>query len=145
MTDRQPYEIAMTYLGCPFLHMGRSRTGLDCVGLLILTAREWGINPVDNPYYGREPNQENNAFDLAHYIERNTGSGPVERDIQVNDILLMRLKQNTAPSHLALAAPHPHGMGMVHTYGEIGKVVFHRINETRMAQIVGVYPWPVKV
>jgi len=143
----EPWQAAMKYVNVPFRHMGRSENGLDCVGLLMLTARDVGHVPIDNPMYGREPSPDNSAFNLADYCVMNCGP-PVTRDLRVNDILLMRLKPENLPSHLALVAPYecddPDALGMIHTYGEVGRVVYHRIDKVRMDQIVGVYAWPVK-
>jgi cell wall-associated NlpC family hydrolase len=146
----EPWQAAMKYVGTPFRHMGRSPNGLDCVGLLMLTARDVGHEPIDNPMYGREPSPDNSAFNLAAYCQMNCGE-PVTRNLQPNDILLMRLRPENLPSHLALVAPYPaegdgsgEDVGMIHTYGEIGRVVYHRIDHVRRSQIVGVYAWPAK-
>jgi hypothetical protein len=44
-------EAARAYLGVPFLHQGRSRRGVDCVGLVILAARDCGIKVQDSQGY----------------------------------------------------------------------------------------------
>lgn len=139
----QPWQVAMSYVGCPFQHMGRSRKGLDCVGLLVLVARDMGWTVKDSPHYGREPARNNNSFQLADYLRANLGE-PVQREPQPNDVLLLKLRPRFAPAHVAMVAPHRYGIGMIHTYGEIGKVVYHRIDQTRRAQIAGVYAWPAK-
>jgi hypothetical protein len=42
---------AREYLGVPFLHQGRSRRGVDCVGLIILAARDLGYDTRDRTDY----------------------------------------------------------------------------------------------
>jgi len=137
---KEPWEYAIKYLGAKFMHMGRSPTHMDCVGLIALTMRDMGREVVDSPYYGREPARNNNSFQLHDYIEMNFGP-PVTRPLRGNDIILLKLRPRLAPAHVAIVAPHPHGLGMIHTYGEIGKVVYHRIDDHRMAQIVEVFQW----
>ena len=139
----EPWEYAMQYIGVPFLHMGRSPTGLDCVGLLILTARACGWEPIDQKYYGSAPSKRSGIDRLEDYLQQNLGEA-VTRTMQPNDVLLMRLRHTALSSHVAMVAPHPEGLGMIHTYGEIGRVAYHRIDAYRERQIVGVYPWPAK-
>lgn len=49
---------ARKYLGVPWRHQGRSRGGLDCVGLVVLAARDCGLDAPLAATYGR----------LAHYF-----------------------------------------------------------------------------
>lgn len=139
----EPWEYAVSYVDTPFLHMGRSPLGLDCVGLLVMVAWDQGWEPIDSDYYGREPSRGNGAFNLADYLKQNLGD-PVTRPMRPNDVLLMRLRRTALSSHVAMVTPHPEGLGMVHTYGEIGRVAHHRIDDFRMDQIVEVYEWPEK-
>ena len=140
----EPWQIAMRYLGVPFAHCGRSRRGLDCVGLMVLVGLEWGIDVQDSPYYGREPARNNNSFQLRDYLERYLGP-PVERPYGVNDVVLMKLRPRFAPAHVGIVAPHEHGLGLIHSYGAIGKVVLQRIDERRHSQIIEVFQWPAKL
>ena len=127
----RPHEAAMEYLGVPFRHRGRTRNGLDCIGLIILAARAMSVPVFDQKVYGREPWRDG----LRAHLQAHLGD-PVDRPIQVDDVLLMRLRPEQEPSHVAIVAPHPYGLGMVHTYGEIGRVVYHRIDDHRHRQIV---------
>ena len=56
-------ELARTFLGVPFVHQGRSRAGVDCLGLVICTLQEQGILPPDfeRRNYSRSPS-ENDAL-----------------------------------------------------------------------------------
>lgn len=141
--DLEPWQIARLLERVPFLHMGRSMRGVDCVGVAVLVARAYGLAVEDNAYYGREPARNNNSFLLADYLARNLGP-PVERPYQVNDLVLMKLRPRFEPAHVGIVAPHPYGLGLVHSYGEVGRVVFHRIDDVWASRIVGVYQWPAK-
>ncbi|MFO1152742.1 MAG: NlpC/P60 family protein [Rhodospirillales bacterium] len=46
---------AREYLGVPWRHQGRSRAGLDCVGLLVMVARDLGLSDYDHRAYARTP------------------------------------------------------------------------------------------
>jgi hypothetical protein len=134
----RPHEIALEYLDTPFRHRGRTKNGLDCVGLLVMVAHDLGMEVEDLRVYGREPVDRM----LREYLRRNLGD-PVDRPIQPDDVITLSLG-GREESHVAIVAPHPHGLGMIHTYGEVGRVVFHRIDSTRRNQIVEVFQWPAK-
>lgn len=38
------YEHARAYIGTPWRDQGRSKQGLECVGLVIASARDWGVD-----------------------------------------------------------------------------------------------------
>lgn len=44
---------ARGYLGVPWRHQGRSRLGLDCAGLIVLTGRDLGLSDHDRTGYSR--------------------------------------------------------------------------------------------
>jgi cell wall-associated NlpC family hydrolase len=44
---------ARGWLGVPWRHQGRSRAGIDCVGLVVRVARALGLSDYDHTAYGR--------------------------------------------------------------------------------------------
>lgn len=44
---------ARRWIGTPWRHQGRSRSGVDCVGLVVLVARNVGLEPEDVTGYAR--------------------------------------------------------------------------------------------
>lgn len=46
---------ARSWLGVPWRHQGRSRAGVDCVGLLVCVARALGLSDYDCTGYSRRP------------------------------------------------------------------------------------------
>lgn len=53
MNGERIVEIARSYVGVPWKHQGRSRTGLDCVGLVYRVWCDLGFDPaVDGTGYG---------------------------------------------------------------------------------------------
>lgn len=55
LTRNNVLDQARSWLGVPFLHQGRSRVGVDCVGLLIAVARSVGYEVMDLDAYKRTP------------------------------------------------------------------------------------------
>lgn len=51
-------EQARTWLGVPFRHQGRTRHGVDCVGLVLCVYADVGIELPDNPVYERETSDQ---------------------------------------------------------------------------------------
>src|SRR3954469_20730264 len=43
------------YLGTPWHHQGRSVAGVDCIGLVLLAARDAGLAALEPPPYTRLP------------------------------------------------------------------------------------------
>lgn len=138
----RPHQIALRYLGVPFRHRGRTERGLDCVGLLAVVAQELGVDIHDVRLYGREPT----AALLAQVFREHLGEPkPKGANLEIDDILLLQLPGQPLMGHAGLVVPHPYGLGIVHAYAEIGKVVVQRIDQRRRAQIREVYAWPGKL
>ena len=136
----EPWEIAVTYVGTPFNHRGRTRNQLDCAGLLVRVGLDLGIKVKDLRVYGRTPYQDG----LHDFLVANCGP-PVQRPHRVNDILLLQFPQEKEPSHLAIVCPyHGGGLGMVHTYAALNKVVQHCLDASWERRIVEVFQWPKK-
>lgn len=131
------YEAAMKYLDVPFRHRGRTPNGLDCVGLLVLAARDLGYIAQDKKVYGREPFNDGLREMLV-----NNNCVPVTRPLQIDDIVLMKHRtQDPEPSHVGIITPHPYGLGIIHAYAAIGKVALHRLDALRKSQVVEVFQW----
>ena len=107
---------ARTYIGVPWQHQGRSRFGIDCVGLLVCAARDLGIPVEDIRAYQREPG----AHDLARMLRRHCVSVPVA-DMRPGDIVLM----GRPSTHVGfLAQDNPFGLIHVPTNGACVEVRF---------------------
>ena len=141
-----PWSRAMLHLGVPFRHRGRSpatddyRGALDCLGLVVLVAIADGIAVFDEKAYGREA--WNNGIQAG--LRAHCGAPHAPSEMVANDLPLFQMNPGEDPSHVGICAPHPYGLGLVHTYAAIGMVVFHRLDERWLEKIVEVYSWPDK-
>lgn len=131
------HEHAHKYIDVPFKHHGRSTRGMDCVGLIILTARDGGYDSYIEFAYGREPRNSK----LQAVLKEHLGP-PLHRPPQINDVVLMRLRRAKRPSHVGIITHHPSGLGIIHCYGEIRKVVYQLFSDTIAGQVMGVYACP---
>ncbi len=80
-------EAARSYIGVPWLHHGRSRHGLDCVGLLVLAARDIGKPGEDYFGYTRSPEPR----DLVRHLLRQVRRVP-RGQLSAGHIVTLRLR-----------------------------------------------------
>lgn len=56
MRNDEFIKAAQSFVGVRFHHMGRSRLGMDCSGLVVAACRSIGEGVSDEPHYGVRPN-----------------------------------------------------------------------------------------
>ena len=135
---------ARGWLGVPFAHQGRSRCGVDCLGLLVMVASELGLafenktaRACDEVTYGHRPDTQRLYQALARYLV------PVDRQIMAPaDIALMQVEG--LPQHLAIISDYPQSgqLGMIHAYAPARKVVEHRLCEHWRTQLHAAFRLP---
>jgi hypothetical protein len=97
LTREDIINAARSYIGVRWEHQGRTRNGLDCIGLLVCIAKDIGIEPVDFKEYRRVP--DGHVF-RQKIVEQ---TDPGERnDIKTGSILLVR--QTAYPCHVQFAS-----------------------------------------
>jgi cell wall-associated NlpC family hydrolase len=125
---------ARQYLGTRWHHQGRNTAGLDCIGLVIVVAHDLGLSEYDICGYSRVPDGRT----LRATMERQLLQ--VSRDPQPGDILLFTFAR--VPLHTAIVTDTPSGLGMIHAYANVRKVVEHRLDDLWRSRIAGVYTYP---
>lgn len=138
IASRQAYvESCRKYLGTPFKHRGRDGNGLDCAGLVVRGLLDLGYKPFDKSAYGREPHKDG----LRETVEANLGKPLVGgiADAKPGDLCLMKFSRE--PHHLAILGDYKvaPGFTIIHSYGDVGKVVEHRLDDMWTSRIVDVY------
>ena len=119
---------ARSFLRVRFMHQGRSPAGLDCLGLLIVTAKKLGltlagesVEALDIPTYGTRPD----IVLLKQKLDTHLVAISLN-EIREADILM--LKVDGLPQHLALVTDYPvrGEFGMIHAYAPARQVIEHR-------------------
>ena len=119
---------ARRFSGVRFMHQGRSTAGLDCLGLLILTAQNLNLRFADNPVevldiptYGTRPDVALLKQKLDMHLMPIALTDVAEGDVVV-------LKVDGLPQHLAMITDYPlkGELGMIHAYAPARQVVEHR-------------------
>lgn len=131
--DRQEIiDTARTWLGTPFRHQGRNSSGLDCAGLVLVTAKAVNRCPpeFDDRNYARLPRPDRMKAVLDSNMDRISRA-----DANNGDVVYMT--NYLVPQHLAILTD----IGLIHAFEEIGKVVEHEFDElwSRDSRIVAVY------
>lgn len=109
-------DIARAWVGAPYRHQGRSRLGVDCIGLAIVVVRELGLLPSEAPpfNYTRRPRDGFlEAYVGRHCIELQTP--------EVGCMVLMRWAPRAPASHVGILTPD----NIIHAYGGNQCVVEH--------------------
>jgi len=108
--DRQFVAAARTYLGVPWMEQGRTRAGVDCIGLVVLAARDCGLPVPLTANYGRMQAYGKMKPLLIEWCDRRGEGGEGIVVLYKNDALL----------HLGILT----GTGtVIHAYGPNGRVI----------------------
>ena len=126
---------ARGYVGVPWRHLGRSRTGVDCIGLVLLVAREVGMDLPDPAPYAREP-QGTRLLDgiLAHATR--------VAEVAPGDVLLFRM--GLYGGHVGIASVHP-AWGVpacLHAYAPRRQVVEQPMDAELRTALLGAFRLP---
>ena len=127
---------ARSYVGVPWRHRGRSRTGVDCIGLVLLVAREVGMDLPDPAPYAREPQGTRLLEGILAHTTRMAEAAP-------GDVLLFRL--GLYGGHVGIASVHP-AWGVpacLHAYAPRRQVVEQPMDAELRAALLGAFRLPV--
>lgn len=131
-----PVEIARTYLGTMWVHQGRARRGIDCVGLLVAAFSDYGIQ--DRTDYSRDPSggvlEANVREQFGDPVAVGSFRRPVqESSIRIGDVLVMAFP--FVARHVGIVADHPNGLSLIHTDRSFGAVTEHRLDDRWLPRI----------
>lgn len=120
------------WLGVKWQHQGRTRNGIDCVGLPIVVANDLGISDFDINQYSRVPS--------GHMMQRLLSTVCTKiTDIRKGDILHMAFIEQ--PQHIAIVSGID-PLQIIHADTVAGKVVEHRLDDEWISKIRGAYRIP---
>jgi len=125
----QVEHFARSMIGVPWVHQGRSRDGVDCVGLCVLALRAAGIEVHDRTDYGHDPD----GTLRAEFIR---AMGMPRPDIAAGDIVIVKFR---AERHAAIVSSNGIGLTMIHADSSHGRVVEHNIDARWRKRIVGAW------
>lgn len=118
--------IARELVGAPYRAFGRSRSGLDCAGLVVLIARELGWTVADEQHY-------NATLSSGLFARKLAASFPSGDRNEIGAVLLFRLHG------LEHAGVRTSATKMVHAWRRAGRVVETTIPESWARMITGAF------
>lgn len=133
----QLIEAARGYLGVRWHHQGRSRAGVDCVGLVICVARDLGLSDYDISGYGTAPDGRMSGILREQCIEQPRGTEPAPG-------MLAEIRFDREPQHVAIVSPYRGGgHALLHAMSRFPRrVTEHRLDAVWRRSIVGLYRLP---
>lgn len=126
---------ARGYVGVPWRHLGRSRTGVDCIGLVLLAAHEVGVDLPDPAPYAREPQG-------TRLLEGILGHAARVSEVRAGDVLLFRM--GLYGGHVGIASVHP-AWGVpacLHAYAPRRQVVEQPMDAELRTALIGAFRLP---
>lgn len=132
---RKFIEAARSLLGARWRHRGRQAWAVDCVGLLVLSARAAGWYIEDHRYYGREPWDDLLRSELRRQIGAPVPEGDEWRP---GDVALMRWRPGE-PTHIAIITDYIYGgLALIHCEN-INGCVEHSLDNHYQDCVIEVY------
>ena len=109
---------------------------MDCVGLLIVVARHFGIADYTREDYAKIPDPEQMARELRKRL-----TPIMQHEARPGDIYWLAFAR--VPRHVGIIGDHPSGgQSLIHSYAEAGKVVEHRIDTKWRRRVCGAFSFP---
>ena len=109
-------RIARSWIGVPFAHQGRTRRGIDCVGLIVVVADAMGVTGVDIPGYTRRSYGDEFLVPFKRYARHTTF-----QKIQIGDIVVFHSR--VYPCHTGILAKNAAGAWtVIHAVANLRKV-----------------------
>ncbi len=99
--QRKIIDTARTWIGVPWRHQGRSRAGVDCIGLGVVVGRELGLAFIDTIHYPQRPDLKQFVLMMRQNIEAGNFTQHKTTEIEPADFVVF-LKEGVP--HAAIVA-----------------------------------------
>jgi cell wall-associated NlpC family hydrolase len=127
-------DFARSLVGTRFKHQGRlPGAGLDCIGVVAVTAQHFGLTYHDMTGYSNRPD---GVTLLREFDKALVRIGPA--DVQCGDVLTFWCEAPGKVQHAAIATDR----GMIHSTVEYRRVVEHRLDDYWRKRLAVCYRFP---
>ncbi len=131
---------AQSWKGIKWRHQGRTREGVDCVGLIVVVGHALGLSKYDYGEYGRDPD---GSF-IEHFdaVAESVSRG----DKQPGDIAIFT--DAKFPGHVGWFSMNRGNLTVIHSHASRRKVVEEVFDFELKDKLIDVYrfagvsPWP---
>lgn len=126
MTPRERLvESVRTWIGVKYRDKGRDRHGIDCIGLLMVAAKDVGLTEYDTVDYPRRPNPQDFLRGLKNHLVRIQ-----KQDAGHGDIMVFAEPRH--PCHIGILDVQPDGtVYVIHAYAPSRKVIREPLTPAR--------------
>lgn len=132
---------ARSYVGVKWRHRGRSRFGIDCIGLVVKSTAAAGIEMRDRLDYSRTPWNDG----LLRELEAHFGEAVPLDELQPGDIVAMIGEGQPEAGHVGVIAEHAGRLSLIHSYNTSANSVVceHSIDDYWRSRFVAAFR-PIK-
>ena len=134
MTRNEIVNAARQWRGTQFVHQGRTKHGVDCIGLVLNVAWELGALPRNYDVQGYERMPDGSLFSECDRLLKRIPA-PVYGCV-------VAMKFDTDPQHIAIVGQHKSSLTLIHALSSEGRVVEHRLLWPWPGRIVGCFDFP---
>ena len=136
MYDRQSIvDEALKWKDVPWKHQGRTRSGIDCAGLVVLVGKALNLIDYDYLTYTRHTNQDK----FLQHFRMVLKEKPLSQR-EPGDVLLFR--DGVQSCHSAIYAPIFNSPGIIHAYAGRRKVVHDPLTPEVVAKMTYCFEYP---
>lgn len=118
-TNDDIIEAARRWIGVKWKHQGRTRSGIDCLGLIVLVAKELGISQVDQKTYSPRPD----GSSLVKRFGEEMDEIPLT-EIRQGDVILFA--DSSFPCHVAFVSEKYGKKYIIHAHATRRQVLEER-------------------
>lgn len=135
VTGATVVRAARSFLGVKYRHQGRTREGVDCIGLPVCVRAELGLPAMDESGYAKR----STGTEMLDYCRTNMVA--VDRSsLQPGDLLV---QMNGVMRHIAIVGDYPGGgLSIIHAHLPNRKVVECRLDDQFMKTVRGCFRFP---
>lgn len=124
-------QLARAWIGVPWKHLGRSKSGVDCIGLVLLVLHEAGFQIPDPKPYTRDPDGTKLTDGVTRYSTRD--------QLVPGRVILFRAGAVSAHVGLSSLNPNTGVLSVIHAYAPYRKVVEQPFDDFFRAGFAGAY------
>lgn len=140
MTRAEVVAEARSWLGVSFRPKGRSRRGVDCIGLLVVVGQAFAVAHVDQQHYTDWPDPTRRILtELDRFLERR----PSEEDW--DGTIGVFTTHQSLPGHVGIFSTRHNAPHLIHARMQqrvVLEQVFDNDPRTRSTQLVARYGFP---
>lgn len=125
---------ARSWLGVRWRHQGRSREGVDCIGLVIKVAHGLGLSEFDTADYARQATDETLLAGCRKHLLA------VQRSAMAPGHVVVMHFDNQR--HIGIVGDYVHGgLSLIHAHALARKVVEHRLDDAWRSRIIAAFAY----